>query len=75
LEQQEAVILDVRGMDLPEWIFPYVYGRLVPTIKLARLEPNEVISIVRLPPSWRGSGWILASPVSSRLRTGATRTI
>jgi TIR domain len=50
LEQQEAVILDVRGMDLPEWVFPYVYGRLIPTIKLVRLMPDEVLSSVKLPP-------------------------
>jgi len=54
LERQEAVVLDVRGMDLPEWVFPYVYGRLIPTIKLARLKPNEVLSSVKLPPIVEG---------------------
>ena len=54
LEQQEAVILDVRGTDLPEWVFPYVYGRLIPTIKLARLKPDEVLSSVKLPPIVEG---------------------
>jgi hypothetical protein len=54
LEQQEAVILDVRGMDLPEWVFPYVYGRLIPTIKLARLNATEVLSSFKLPPIVEG---------------------
>ena len=41
LDDYEAVILDVRGTDLPEWVFAYVYGRLVPTIKLVHLGPDE----------------------------------
>src|SRR5262249_2948911 len=29
LDNYEAVVLDVRGLDLPEWAFAYVYGRLI----------------------------------------------
>ena len=54
LDKYEAVILDVRGSDLPGWVFAYVYGRLVPTIKLARLEPVETLGTVGLPPIVEG---------------------
>lgn len=54
LDQFEAVILDVRGMDLPDWIFPYVHGRLVPTIKLVRLKPHEYPGSFTLPPIVQG---------------------
>jgi TIR domain len=54
LDKYEAVILDVRGTELPEWVFAYVYGRLVPTLKLARLEPGETLGTIRLPPIVEG---------------------
>ncbi|MEA2942408.1 MAG: hypothetical protein QOD09_2937 [Bradyrhizobium sp.] len=54
LDKYEAIILDVRGKDLPEWVFPYIYGRLVPTIKLARLELDEVLGSAALPPIVEG---------------------
>jgi hypothetical protein len=54
LDEYEAVILDVRGRDLPDWVFPYAHGRLVPTIKLARLEPGEVLGAFTLPPIAEG---------------------
>jgi len=54
LDQYEAVILDVRGTDLPDWVFPYAHGRLVPTIKLARLEPGEVLGKIVMPPIVEG---------------------
>jgi hypothetical protein len=50
LDAHEAVILDVRGSDLPAWVFAYVYGRLIPTIKLARVLENETPDKVALPP-------------------------
>jgi hypothetical protein len=49
LDDYEAVILDVRGKDLPEWVFAYVYGRLIPTIKLAHVLPGELPASVLLP--------------------------
>jgi len=54
LDQYEAIILDVRGTDLPDWVFPYAHGRLVPTIKLARLEPREVLGNFVMPPIVEG---------------------
>ena len=54
LDEYQAVILDVRGRDLPDWVFPYAHGRLVPTIKLARLEPGEVLGAFTLPPIAEG---------------------
>ena len=53
-DQYEAIILDVRGTDLPDWVFPYAHGRLVPTIKLARLEPGEVLGNIVMPPIVEG---------------------
>jgi len=53
-DQYEAIILDVRGADLPDWVFPYAHGRLVPTIKLARLEPGEVLGKIVMPPIVEG---------------------
>jgi hypothetical protein len=49
LDDREAVILDVRGTDLPEWAFAYVYGRLIPSIKLVQVRPNEMPAEVQLP--------------------------
>jgi len=54
LDQCEAAILDVRGTDLPDWVFPYAHGRLVPTIKLVRLAPNEVLGAIAMPPIVEG---------------------
>jgi hypothetical protein len=54
LDKYEAVILDVRGTDLPEWAFAYVYGRLIPSIKLVRVRPNEMPAEVQLPPLVKG---------------------
>jgi hypothetical protein len=54
LDKYEAIILDVRGTDIPVWVFSYVYGRLVPTIKLARLQPKEVLGLITLPPIVQG---------------------
>jgi TIR domain len=53
-DQYEAIILDVRGTDLPDWVFPYAHGRLVPTIKLARLEPGEALGKIVMPPIVEG---------------------
>jgi hypothetical protein len=50
LDSYEALILDVRGPDLPEWVFAYVYGRLIPTIKLARVLKKETPDTITLPP-------------------------
>ena len=52
LSKCEAVVLDVRGDTLPHWVFAYIYGRLIPSIKLVHLHPNELSSEVvrKLPP-------------------------
>jgi hypothetical protein len=50
LDQYEALIMDVRGEDVPQWVFAYTYGRLIPTIKLARMAPDEAPATVPLPP-------------------------
>jgi len=50
LDKYPAVVLDVRGKDLPKWVFAYVYGRLIPTIKLARVLPKEIPCSLPLPP-------------------------
>src|SRR6185503_11509430 len=34
LDGCEAVVLDVAGEVLPTWVFSYVHGRLIPSIKL-----------------------------------------
>ena len=49
LDEYEAIVLDVRGTELPEWVFAYAYGRLVPTIKLVRVLRNEIPANVPLP--------------------------
>jgi hypothetical protein len=54
LDQYDAIILDVRGTDLPDWVFPYAHGRLVPTIRLARLGPREVLGNFVMPPIVEG---------------------
>ena len=54
LDRYEAVILDVRGTELPAWVFAYVYGRLIPTIKLVRVLRNETPEAVELPPLVKG---------------------
>ncbi|MEM7157035.1 MAG: toll/interleukin-1 receptor domain-containing protein [Myxococcota bacterium] len=51
LDRCEAVVLDVRGdKTLPPWVFAYIHGRLVPSIKLVRLMEGELASDVELPP-------------------------
>jgi hypothetical protein len=50
LDNYEAVILDVRGKDLPAWVFAYIYGRLIPTIKLAHVLSGELPAFIPLPP-------------------------
>ena len=62
LDQYEAIILDVRGTDLPDWVFPYAHGRLVPTIKLARLGPREVLGNLVMPPIVEGLRMDSAEP-------------
>jgi hypothetical protein len=62
LDQYEAIILDVRGTDLPDWVFPYAHGRLVPTIKLARLRPREVLGNFVMPPIVEGLRMDSAEP-------------
>ena len=54
-------------MDLPEWVFPYVYGRLIPTIKLARLETGRSYSECHLAPIVEGLRMDAADRVSSRV--------
>jgi hypothetical protein len=49
LDKYEAVILDVRGDLLPEWVFAYVHGRLIPSLKLVRVKPREIPANVELP--------------------------
>src|SRR5262249_49110573 len=50
VDRCEAVIVDVRGRDVPAWVFAYLLGRLVPTIKLAPLPQNETACGLPLPP-------------------------
>jgi TIR domain len=50
LDTYEAVILDVRGDLLPEWVFAYVHGRLIPSLKLVHVKRSEVPANVALPP-------------------------
>jgi hypothetical protein len=50
----EAVVLDVRGSELPPWVFAYVYGRLIPSIKLVHVGSKELASDIRLPPLVEG---------------------
>jgi hypothetical protein len=54
LEECEAVILGVRADKLPPWVFAYVHGRLIPSIKLVRVAKNELPHEVRLPPLVKG---------------------
>lgn len=54
LDAYEAVILDVRGDVLPEWVFAYVHGRLIPSLKLVHVRPSEVPADVPLPPLVEG---------------------
>jgi hypothetical protein len=54
LDAYPAVILDVRGDTLPEWVFAYVHGRLIPSLKLVQVKPSEVPADVRLPALVRG---------------------
>jgi hypothetical protein len=54
LDAFEAVILDVRGDLVPEWVFAYVLGRLIPSLKLVRVKPWEVPAKVDLPPLVEG---------------------
>jgi hypothetical protein len=54
LDRYEAVILDVCKRDLPDWVFAYVYGRLIPSIKLVRVLPGEIPTEVPLPPLVKG---------------------
>lgn len=54
LDAYEAVILDVRGDQLPEWVFAYVHGRLIPSLKLVRVKPHEVPAELVLPPLVEG---------------------
>lgn len=54
LDKYEFAVLDVRGESLPEWVFAYVYGRFVPTIKIARVHRGELPSSVSLPPLVNG---------------------
>jgi hypothetical protein len=54
LDGFEAVILDVRGDLVPEWVFAYVLGRLIPSLKLVRVKPSEVPANLILPPLVEG---------------------
>jgi hypothetical protein len=55
LDEFECVVLDVRGNAwLSEWVFAYLYGRFVPSVKLVHLLPNELATSIRLPPLVRG---------------------
>jgi len=54
LDKYQALILDVRGDTLPEWVFAYVHGRLIPTLKLVRVKPSEIAANLRLPPLVEG---------------------
>ena len=54
LDAFEAVILDVRGDLLPDWVFAYVHGRLIPSLKLVRVKPSEVPADLVLPPLVEG---------------------
>lgn len=62
LERYETVAMDVRGTSLPDWVFSYVYGRFLPTVRLARIEAHEVASGVALPPLVRGLQMDAAEP-------------
>jgi hypothetical protein len=50
LDRYEAAVVDVRGLELEPWVFAYLYGRLIPTIKVARVMLDELPSSVALPP-------------------------
>jgi hypothetical protein len=54
LDGHEALILDVRGTELPEWVFAYAYGRLIPTIKLVQVPSTETPADVALPDLVKG---------------------
>ena len=49
LDKFEAVILDVRADFLPEWVFAYVHGRLIPSLKLVRVKSPEIPVNLKLP--------------------------
>lgn len=54
LAKCEAVLLDVRGDMVPKWIFAYIYGRMIPSIKLVNVGPKELPSSIDLPPLVKG---------------------
>jgi hypothetical protein len=54
LDRYEAVILDVRADLVPKWVFAYVHGRLIPSLKLVRVKPPEIPAKVNLPPLVQG---------------------
>ena len=54
LAKCEAVVLDVRGDMVPKWVFAYIYGRMIPSIKLVNIVPGELPSSIDLPPLVEG---------------------
>jgi hypothetical protein len=54
LAKCEAVLLDVRGDMVPKWVFAYIYGRMIPSIKLVNVGPGEMPSSIDLPPLVEG---------------------
>ena len=41
LDQYDFIILDVSPNFLPSWVYPFIYGRFVPSIKLIHLPYNS----------------------------------
>lgn len=54
LAKCEAVLLDVRGDMVPKWVFAYIYGRMIPSIKLVKVGLGELPSSIDLPPLVKG---------------------
>lgn len=50
LDACEAIVVDVRGPALPNWVFAYTHARLIPSIKLVRVKKSELPEEIPLPP-------------------------
>ena len=54
LDDFELIIVDIDVRRRFSWLFPYIYGRFIPTIKLYRLEEGETPSDAHIPQLLKG---------------------